>query len=160
MTSLGGPIVRSAVVLYANRDGATLSRRATTRISRKARRFIRRISRAGLFGQAERFRQRPLTWQATPKQVQLRGHQNDCSAHRRWQRRRLGSAQSFRFKPAILAQITWTAPPPSKVLIEAGVTLHVCVGPFRRPNPRRRDISIWSCPPDTVTTSGAFPLNR
>ena len=86
-----------------------------------------------------------FTWQASKKNKFnfYIDNQNDCQCRPFSATVAPEAAIAFRFKPAILNQITWNAPLSNKVLVDAGLTYHSCHWDnFAQPEVRPTDISI------------------
>ncbi|MEQ1870399.1 MAG: TonB-dependent receptor [Vicinamibacterales bacterium] len=86
-----------------------------------------------------------LTWQATPRnKFNFFGDiQDDCSCRPVAGTAAPEAVVGFRFKPAYLAQATWTAPVTTRLLLEAGFTGHPLQWPgFAQPEVGPNDISI------------------
>jgi hypothetical protein len=86
-----------------------------------------------------------FTYQASPRNKFnfYVDNQNDCQCRPFTATVAPEAAVAFRFKPAILNQVTWNSPLSNKVLVEAGVTYHVCHWDnFATPEVKPTDISI------------------
>jgi hypothetical protein len=146
--SLGGPIVKDTLWFYtAHRYWGNGERIAGARfnLTQGTPIFTPDLSRPAVRIEHNLSDNLRLTWQASAKNKLnfYVDNQNDCQCRPFTAIVAPEAAVAFRFKPAILNQVTWNAPLSNKVLIEAGVTYHVCHWDnFAEPEVKPTDISI------------------